>query len=258
MRDVTLLTSNGVNVAKSLELFGDMTTYDSTLSDFLADINEKENKIKAYKESGDMANYSIYVHGLKSDAKYFGFDALANYAYQHEMASKENNLYFVTEHFEELILELDRIVHLVKQYLGLESAGVQTTIVTPKKDRALIVVDDSAVIKNFVLKIFDQQFEVLMAGDGEEALKMINNTNGQKIVGMLLDLNMPNVDGFQVLEYFKDNNLFDSIPVSIITGVGDNNLVAKAFEYPIVDIIRKPFNERDIKAVVEKTIRYAH
>ena len=235
-----------------------MTTYDSTLSDFLADINEKENKIKAYKESGDMANYSIYVHGLKSDAKYFGFDALANYAYQHEMASKENNLYFVTEHFEELILELDRIVHLVKQYLGLESAGVQTTIVTPKKDRALIVVDDSAVIKNFVLKIFDQQFEVLMAGDGEEALKIINNTNGQKIVGMLLDLNMPNVDGFQVLEYFKDNNLFDSIPVSIITGVGDNNLVAKAFEYPIVDIIRKPFNERDIKAVVEKTIQYAH
>ena len=258
MRDVTLLTSNGVNVAKSLELFGDMATYDSTLSDFLADINEKENKIKLYKESGDMANYSIYVHGLKSDAKYFGFDTLANYAYQHEMASKENNLYFVTEHFNELILELDRIVHLVKQYLGLEDAGVQTTLTAPRKDRALIVVDDSAVIKNFVLKIFDQQFEVLMAGDGEEALRLINNNNGQKIVGMLLDLNMPNVNGFQVLEYFKTNNLFDSIPVSIITGVGDNTLVAQAFEYPIVDIIRKPFNERDIKAEVEKTIQYAH
>lgn len=258
MRDATLLTSNGVNVAKSLELFGDMATYDSTLSDFLADINEKENKIKLYKESGDMANYSIYVHGLKSDAKYFGFDTLANYAYQHEMASKENNLYFVTEHFNELILELDRIVHLVKQYLGLEDAGVQTTLTAPRKDRALIVVDDSAVIKNFVLKIFDQQFEVLMAGDGEEALKLINENNGQKIVGMLLDLNMPNVNGFQVLEYFKTNNLFDSIPVSIITGVGDNTLVAQAFEYPIVDIIRKPFNERDIKAVVEKTIQYAH
>ena len=36
MRDVTLLTSNGVNVAKSLELFGDMATYDSTLSDFFS------------------------------------------------------------------------------------------------------------------------------------------------------------------------------------------------------------------------------
>ena len=97
-----------------------------------------------------------------------------------------------------------------------------------------------------------------MAGDGEEALKMVTNQDGPKIVGMLLDLNMPNVDGFQVLEYFKNNNLFDSIPVSIITGVGDDTLVAKAFEFPIVDIIRKPFNERDIKLVVEKTIQYAH
>ena len=57
MRDVKLLTNNGVNVAKSLEVFGEMATYDSTLSDFLADIDEKENKIKIYKESGDMANY---------------------------------------------------------------------------------------------------------------------------------------------------------------------------------------------------------
>ena len=51
MRDVTLLTSNGVNVAKSLELFKDMTTYDSTLSDFLADINEKKKiKLKLIKK----------------------------------------------------------------------------------------------------------------------------------------------------------------------------------------------------------------
>ena len=55
MRDVTLLTSNGVNVAKSLELFGDMTTYDSTLSDFLADINEKENKIIYTEEDLNVA-----------------------------------------------------------------------------------------------------------------------------------------------------------------------------------------------------------
>ena len=62
MRDVTLLTSNGVNVAKSLELFGDMTTYDSTLSDFLADINEKENKIKPVYQI-NVNNYDIYKKG---------------------------------------------------------------------------------------------------------------------------------------------------------------------------------------------------
>ena len=258
MRDVNLLVNNGVNVKKSLELFGDMATYDDTLGDFLQDINEKEMKIKKTKESGDMANYAILVHGLKSDAKYFGFDVLASLAFNHEMASKENNMYYVTEHFDELIKELDRIVHLVKQYLGLEEVGTTTSFVAPKKDRALIVVDDSAVIKNFVSKIFNNQFEVLMANDGNEALQMISNNNNIKIVGMLLDLNMPNFNGFQVLEYFRNNNLFDMIPVSIITGVGDDELVAKAFNYPIVDVLRKPFNERDIKEVVEKTIQYAH
>ena len=147
MRDVNLLINNGVNVKKSLELFGDMATYDDTLGDFLQDINEKEMKIKQTKENGDMANYAILVHGLKSDAKYFGFDKLAELAYNHEMASKENNMYYVTEHFDELITELDRIVHLVKQYLGMEEIGTATTFVAPKKDRALIVVDDSAVIR---------------------------------------------------------------------------------------------------------------
>ena len=52
--------------------------------------------------------------------------------------------------------------------------------------------------------------------------------------------------------------MFDLIPVSIITGVGNDELVAKAFNYPIVDVLRKPFNERDIKEVVEKTVQYAH
>lgn len=258
MKDVNLLVTNGVNVEKSLELFGDMDTYNMTLGDFLEDIGEKEGKIKQTKMNSDMANYAILVHGLKSDAKYFGFDRLAEMAYQHEMASKANNIYYVTDHFDALIVELDRIVHLVKQYLGLETEGTVTTVVPTPKAAALIVVDDSAVIKNFVQKIFYQQFDVLMASDGNEAVNLIMNNAGVKIVGMLLDLNMPNVNGFQVLEYFKQNNLFDRIPVSIITGVGNDEVLAKAYEYPIVDVIRKPFNERDIKAVVERTIQYAH
>ena len=61
---------------------------------------------------------------------------------------------------------------------------------------------------------------------------------------------------FELTTKPKNNNLFDSIPVSIITGVGDDTLVAKAFEFPIVDIIRKPFNERDVKLVLDKTIYF--
>ena len=65
---------------------------------------------------------------------------------------------------------------------------------------------------------------------------------------------MPNVNGFTVLDYFKSNNLFDKIPVSIITGINDKETIEKAFMYPIVDMLQKPFNESSVKNVVEKTI----
>ena len=65
---------------------------------------------------------------------------------------------------------------------------------------------------------------------------------------------MPNVDGFAVLSYFEENNLFDKISVSIITGVSNEDLVTQVFKYPVVDVLRKPFNERDLKIVLDETI----
>ena len=77
---------------------------------------------------------------------------------------------------------------------------------------------------------------------------------GNKIVGMLLDLNMPNVNGFEVLEFFRNNNLFVKIPVSIITGDDSRETIDRAFTYPITDVLEKPFNERDIKRILDKMI----
>ena len=54
-----------------------------------------------------MANYAIQVHSLKSDAKYFGFETLAELAYKHEMESKANNMYFVTDNYEFYLLIKD-------------------------------------------------------------------------------------------------------------------------------------------------------
>ena len=260
VKDVSLLTNNGVNVAKSLELFGDMTTYDATLEDFLSAINEKLTKIKSYKEVGDMANYAILVHSLKSDAKYFGFDVLATLAYNHEMESKANNSSYVFEHFDELIIEATRIVNLVKKYLAKPVAEVGTPIVeTPTKiiDKALLIVDDSNIVANFIKKIFHDEFEVLIASDGREAINIIDTNPSNKIVAMLLDLNMPRVNGFDVLEHFTRANLFKQIPVSIITGEDSKETIERAFKYPVVDMLTKPFNERDVKRIVEKTILYS-
>lgn len=255
MKDVNLLTSNGVNINQSLELFGDMETYDDTLEEFLSGVGEKLNNIQKYKEASDMANYAILVHSLKSDSKYLGFTTLAELSYNHEMESKANNVDYVYAHYEELMTEAHRIVELVQKYLGKDvEIKVFEQPVNVAKDQTILVVDDSSIIRTFIQRVFNDTYNVMIANDGREALNIVNSNDN--IVAMLLDLNMPNVNGFEVLEYFKQNSLFAKIPVSIITGDDSKETVTKAFTYPIADVLAKPFNERDVKRVVEKTVEY--
>ncbi len=257
MKDVNLLISNGVNVEKSLELFGDMEMYDATLGDFLEAVDERLAKLKNFRETGDMPNYAIEVHALKSDARYLGFVALADLAYQFELKSKANDLMYVYDNYRTLREEAIRVTNLAKKYLGMEvKENVINDMAFSTKNEAILVVDDSNLVANFIKKIFDDRYEVFIANDGEKAIHILTGENKDKIKCCLLDLNMPNVNGFEVLEYFKKNNLFVKIPVSIITGNDTRDQVENAFNYPIIDLLSKPFNERDIKRIIEKTISF--
>lgn len=120
--------------------------------------------------------------------------------------------------------------------------------------KSIIVADDSSIIVNIVRKAFEGQYNVLSASNGREAIEIIRNTNPTEIVGMLLDLNMPEVDGFTVLEYMNNYQLFNRIPVSIITGDDDMDVINRAFKYNIIDMLKKPFTVDNVKKIVEKTI----
>lgn len=117
--DTTILTNNGININKGLELLGDMEMYNETLKDFIEESTTRIPNIISYYNSGDMPNYAILVHAMKSDSKYLGFDKLAELSYNHEMASKGNDLDYVTDNINELIVEANRIIAIVKQYLGM-------------------------------------------------------------------------------------------------------------------------------------------
>ena len=119
------------------------------------------------------------------------------------------------------------------------------------------MVDDSNIIRNFVKKIFSDSYNVASAKDGEEAIKIIKtNKDNDFIKTILLDLNMPKVDGFAVLEFMRQNDLFDKMPVSIISGDSTKETIDKAFTYNIVDMLGKPFNDKSVKEIVDKTIMY--
>ena len=114
--DEEYLRKNGVDLDKALELLGDIEMYKMTLSDYLMEVEEKWEKVKKYKDTKDMENYAIEVHSLKSDAKYLGFMKLAEVAYQHELKSKENNIKFVEEDFENLEREYRKYLDIAKKY----------------------------------------------------------------------------------------------------------------------------------------------
>ena len=120
--------------------------------------------------------------------------------------------------------------------------------------KTLLIVDDSSLITVFASKIFKDEYNVITAKDGKEAIEVIRNNFDSEFVGMFLDLNMPNFNGFQVLEVFKNHNLFGKIPVCILTGDDTKDSIDKVCNYPIVDVLNKPFNEKEIKTSLEKMI----
>lgn len=275
MKDTNILIANGVDLNKSLELLGDMAMYDSLLNDYLDAYQDRMKKIDTYKNTNDMPNYAIEVHSLKSDAKYLGFTTLADLSYEHELASKANDINTVNNNYQALLQEANRIYEVIKQYLQKDEVVSESSVTVDSQNqfekppqvelitkeqidlstKAILIADDSSIIRNFVEETFSKNYDVIMAKDGKEVLNIISS-NPNKIAALLLDLNMPNIDGFQVLEYLKQNNLFEKIPVSIITGAVDKDTIDKAFTYPIVDMLNKPFDMEAVKLVVEKTIAF--
>lgn len=255
MKDTNILINNGIDVNASLELFGDIETYNETVIDFLDGLQDKLDNIDKYKETSDMNNYSILVHSLKSDAKYLGLTSLADIAYKHELKSKDRDVRFVYDNYNKLLCEVEKYTSVLKKYIGDTTHKIEIKIEQPKikSNKKILVVDDSDIIQNYLKRMFKDEYDILTATDGIQALETISSDNGE-IIAMLLDLNMPNVSGYEVLEYMHKNNLFVKVPVAIITGEDSKDALEKVREYPITDVISKPFNERDVKSTIVKMI----
>lgn len=116
--DTNFLRNNGVDLDGALELLGDMEMYNETMEDFLTEQESRLPKIAEYKNSGDMENYAILVHAMKGDSKYLGFTRLSELSLDHQLKSQENDIDYVNSHYDELMAEADKVMNIVKEYLG--------------------------------------------------------------------------------------------------------------------------------------------
>ena len=216
------------------------------ISNRLTDIESENDKLETevvdYKKKLDKENKSI------SDAIY-----LINHALENSNSNQETRQY-INSVFNKVTEEHPELNKAIFNKMALSSSY---------KKPSILIVDDSSIIRNSLKRIFSNEYEILVAKNGEEAINIItenvlsSDLNGSKenIVGMLLDLIMPESDGFEVLNFMRSNDLFSRIPVAIISGDESRETRKRVYQYEIVDMLEKPFNTENIRRRFGKIIK---
>lgn len=124
--------------------------------------------------------------------------------------------------------------------------------------KKILVVDDKGMNRYMLGGIFRDNYEIIEAGGGMEAIAIIDKEYDELAV-ILLDIIMPGIDGFGVLEHMKEQDYLNRVPVVIVTDDSSEATAVKAFEYKVADMVIKPFEPRIIKRRVENIIKlYAY
>jgi len=121
-----------------------------------------------------------------------------------------------------------------------------------KKDTKILVVDDEKFVRDLVRCVLKEAgYKVLTASNGRDALDKMSHSDTDLV---LLDIKMPGIDGFQVLERIRR---YSDIPVIMLTGIGEVNTLGKALGIGADDYITKPFSKRELIARIKAKLRRA-
>jgi PleD family two-component response regulator len=110
---------------------------------------------------------------------------------------------------------------------------------------SVLIVDDDISNLEILLEILGKDYTVYVSKSGKAAIDIANNNLPDLI---LLDVVMPDMDGFDVLTKLKTSDRTHEIPIIIITGLKSVEDEERGFELGAVDIIQKPFDYRVVKA----------
>ena len=103
----------------------------------------------------------------------------------------------------------------------------------------ILIAGDSKMNQHILSEILGGRCGYLYADDGMQALELLHS---EFDIALLLDINMPRLDGFGVLEVMKQRNWLQEIPVIITSSEDDESFIQKAYELGVTDYIRRPFN----------------
>ena len=164
---------------------------------------------------------------------------------------------------EETVMEADKFMYLAKNRKNTvvtekdfanEEGEDGTALEALKVKQQILIVDDSEMNREIFTEMLQDDFRILEAENGEEALKMLKQY-GTGISLMLLDIVMPVMNGFEVLAAMAREHWMDDIPVIMISSEGSEDYIRRAYEMGIADYIRRPFDAKIVYQRVFNTIK---
>jgi two-component system chemotaxis response regulator CheY len=120
--------------------------------------------------------------------------------------------------------------------------------------RKVLVVDDSKLLHR-MFEMMLRQYPLVHAYDGKEALQQLEENHDVDLV--LLDMNMPRMNGLELLEAMKANEAMKKIPVVLVTTEGSDEQTQRGLEAGAAAYVKKPFKNEELIAVVQRLTRAA-
>lgn len=118
--------------------------------------------------------------------------------------------------------------------------------------KQVLVVDDKNINRYILKSIFEEDYDIIECSNGYEAIRALTQYK-ENMAAMLLDIVMPEGDGFTVLDFMRQQEL-KSVPVIMISSSMAEENIYRAYDYDVADYIQKPFEEDVVKRRVESII----
>lgn len=158
---------------------------------------------------------------------------------------------------DEAIAKADQLMYKAKDHKAQVITECDKTIFKKEKIQnkpRILIVDDSEFNRAILKEILEETYEIIEADGGNEALHKIDEY-GMKISLVLLDIIMPEKDGFEVLKYMEEERLISDIPVIIISSEDSANYIRRAYEMGVSDYINRPFDANIVYQRVSNTVK---
>lgn len=159
------------------------------------------------------------------------------------------------ETIESAVARADGLMYQAKNRKNMivtEKSGIDSA--EAKERQQILIVDDSQINCEILAEILKDEYRILEAANGEECINLLKQY-GTGIALLLLDINMPVMDGFEVLALMNRKHWIEDIPVIIISSEDSASYVRRAYEMGASDYISRPFDVQVVHQRVSNTIK---